>query len=195
MLVARVGFTTTSKPRKIAVFAALLFGLALCGGVLAVPSARASADTTGEHVCENIGNDGTTNAIICTDLLEESLGGNQYVAYAQTEAICTKISTGAYVECEAVSTFNETAKATSSGTDIASAGPLGCAVTDGASACSPNGRNYLIGDTNIFGDGCITNVWAVTEGGGLTGIELPSGTWKWMSSNFGTPHVNVGDDC
>ena len=187
MLCWRVGFTRGRG--RVAFLTALLSGLVLCSSVLAVAPAR--ADTSGEHVCESIGNDGTTNADICTNLIVVSLGDNSYDAYAQTEAYCVTRSTGGYAECDDVTTFNETVKASSQGDDIQSDGPFGCAVSDGASACSKTGRNYFFGETDIFGTGCITNVWAVTEE--ATGIQLPSGQWEWLDSNFATPHENVGD--
>jgi hypothetical protein len=187
-----VSFTASPGHGRAAIFAALLSGLILFTSILAVAPARASASSN-MHVCEGIGSDGTTDANICTDLVVQSLGGNRYEAYAQTEAYCVLRSNGAYTQCADIGAFNETIKSNSSGTAVASDGPFGCSAADGASACSSGGRNYLFGDTAIYGTGCMVNVWALTKGGGLTGIELPSGQWEWQRGNLATPHVNVGN--
>jgi serine/threonine protein kinase len=50
------------------------------------------------HRCEIIGSDGTTEGIICLDLLEDNTGGTTYYAPVLT-AMCSTISTGDTTQC------------------------------------------------------------------------------------------------
>jgi hypothetical protein len=173
---------------------ALLIG----GGVLTASPASAAVNQS-QHVCEVIGNDMVTNAVICTDLVvtQNFEGSGNWEAQVRTEAFCQRRSDSAIVQCAGVRVNNEIADP-SGVTQLASVGCGNISPTfvSGPASCSA-GRNYFVGPGfPVATNQCHHNIWAVTEVG--TGIRLP-GTGETFgmlnSANLGTPHTDVGGTC
>lgn len=146
------------------------------------------------HSCTVIGSDGTTEGVVCIDILTgiyDSNSGEGTYARSQIELLCQNISSGATVQCaDAVGTWGVYDAAGDGTSDNAECG-------HSYGACS-TGRNYYKGNTIDYpwsewsDSNCDTNVsaasdaWAVAYGSGDTRIELPgSDDWVYLNSGSG----------
>ena len=162
---------------------ALIFGAVGSADAAALPILHTSMSGSGQeaHECTVVGNDGTTQGVVCVDILTgiyDSNSGEGSYAKDQVEVYCQNISSGADVQCaNALVTFGfyNAAGGANSGTDE-------CGHSYGPCA---TGRNYYSNttfdypwsswsDSNCASDSNgATSVWAVAFGGGDTVIELP----------------------
>jgi hypothetical protein len=162
-------------------------GTVTSASAAALPILHSSSSTTGQeaHQCQVIGNDGTTQAVVCADILTgvyDADSGEGSYARDQVEAYCQTISTGAVVQCaDVLVTYGLNSAANDSAyPDISSDVECGHAY----GACS-TGRNVWSNvtydypwskwtssncDSNVNGE---SSVWSVIYGGNDTIIELP----------------------
>jgi len=152
------------------------------------------------HHCTSIGNDGTTEGIICADIVTSSTSGSfPYYSSGQVEAYCQTISSGAVVQC---ANINEVVGIFDPARHVV-LGSRFCGHTDGACPVGrvdestgsglSNGDFYWTSDT-----GCDTNPdssyvnWSEVLGTGETTIELPHSD-KTLALDPGAG-ANDGDD-
>jgi hypothetical protein len=182
------------------VAATLAFATTPDASAAALPILHSGMTGTGQeaHQCTVIGNDGTTEGVVCIDILTgvyESNSGPGTYARNQTEIFCQNMTTNQTVRCaDALVTF---------GLYNAAGG-----ANSGTNECGPNytqcstGRNYYSNTTfdypwSIWSDSnCATNisgqtsVWAVAFGSNSnTVIQLP-GSGKYVSLTSGNDGSN-----
>ena len=198
MNVPRMQFGRIKRSSQLSARLAGVCALVIGGGVLTAPPASATVNLS-QHVCEVIGNDMVTNAVICTDLVvtQNFEGTGNWEAQVQTEAFCQRRSDSAIVQCAGVRVNNEIAD--SSGVNqLASVGcgHISPTFVSGPATCSPGRNNFVGPGFSVATTQCHHNIWAVTEVG--TGIRLP-GTGETFgmlnNANFATPHTDVGGTC
>lgn len=138
------------------------------------------------HKCNVIGDDGTYQAVLCSDLVTAE-NSTQYDVHGQAEAICQTSSTPhVIVACESVSIV--TSLATGNGSVSAGYGPL-C----GGDVPCPDGRYYVSTPNWVYNianaaPACWSNAgsaydqWDVVWGSKYyTYIQIPGGTTYYLA--------------
>ncbi len=86
----------------VAAAASILTGQLASANATVLPSVLYASQSGFAHTCTILGNDGTTQGVLCTDIVTgpdpEGISG-QYWAEAQVEEYCQTISNGALVQC------------------------------------------------------------------------------------------------
>lgn len=177
-------------------------GLAFAAGVLGVSPPAASAATTtpstatvakasamvaavnSAHACRDIGNDGTTRAVFCADVIDD---GNGYFT-AQAEGMCQTIATGALVQCSDIffefsgwfKTYNVAA------VDV----DAGCGHPP-YPLCLP--ARYIVHSQPVGQFDCNEEVWTVVWANGVNQITLPKTRQVKTLSNtdLGSGHIII----
>lgn len=182
------------------VVATLTFATTTNASAAALPILHSGMTGTGQeaHQCTVIGNDGTTEGVVCIDILTgvyESNSGPGTYAKDQAEVFCQNMNTNQPVQCaNALVTFGLYNAAGG-----ANSGTYECGHSYGP--CS-GGRNYYTNATFDYpwsswsDNNCATNVsgptsvWAVAFGSNSnTVIELP-GSDKYVSLTSGNDGTN-----
>jgi hypothetical protein len=189
--------------------------IAAAAGIMMGVVSPASADTgsdgftilyassqQGAHKCNVIGDDGTYQAVVCSDLVTAE-NSTQYDVHGQAEAICQRSTTHAVVPCKSINLV--TSLATGNGSVSAAAGS-GCW---GRDPC-PDGRFYVSTGNWVYNiansaPACWSNAgsaylqWDVVWGQGWdTYIQTPDGSTYYLAnaqlndgSNESTGHYYI----
>jgi hypothetical protein len=172
--------------------------IAAAAGIMMGLVSPASADTgsggftilyasshQGAHKCNVIGDDGTYQAVVCSDLVTAE-NSTQYDVHGQAEAICQRSKTHVVVPCESVNI--DTSLATGNGSVSAAYGPQ-C----GGDVPCPDGRYYVSTPNWVYNiansaPACWSNAgsaylqWDVVWGQGwATFIQTPDGSKYYLA--------------
>lgn len=169
--------------RRVIAVAALIATVAL-GGTMATPASASPVSVEPlayQHSCADIGNDGTTKAVLCADLIDNGNGTFGGAA----EGVCVRLSDGAYVQCAHIHIY--VALETTDG-QIGEVGEPQCGHEFGD--CPHNDR--FIRYTDTLGISGCHDYWTVVFAGSY--IQLPGVTgegFRTLSANLGSGHTII----